>query len=265
VVDGSRATPASNIRVSFELDPQKRHLYSSLQPQSRCYDEDDTKSIQSDEFSTYSRVDHHKAYPPTVQSRISQRSGAKALKNFATEHIGTGKVEIRTQTPSRIVSLKEIRDKRESEEYQKEQIEGEVPLLGEVGEPFWIQQTTDKEWEEPDIICERDIEKLVGPEDKKVLWEMVSLLLEFPDYSKSFEGYSLDSSETSSQYSFTNDGNCGDGIIPSLTNMKNPSELALIFQRKEYRVLWSVEAPHSLPLLACQDLVRFAYCAHQFR
>ena len=263
MVDGSRATPASNLRVSFELDPQKRHLYSSLQLQSRS-DEDDTKSIQSDESSTSSRMDR-KGYPPTTQSRNSQRGGSKALKNYSVEQIGTGKLEIRSHTPSRILSLKEIRDQREREEYQKEQIEGHCPLIGEIGEPFWIQQTADKEWEEPDLICEREIAKLISSEDKRVLWEMVSLLLEFPDYYKSFEGYSLDSSETSSQHSYTNDGNGADGNIPSLTNLKNPSELALIFQRKEYRVLWSIEAPDYLPLLACQDLVRFAYCCNDFR
>jgi hypothetical protein len=257
-VDGSRATPPSNVRVSFELDPQKRHLFSSLQLQ--CRYEDDAKSIQSDEYSTSSRMENRKGYPPTAQIKISQRSGAKALKNFATEQIGTGKLEIRSHTPSRIVSLKEIRDKRESEEFQKEQIEGDMPLIGEVGEPFWIQQSIEKEWEEPDLICEREIGKLISSDDKKVLWEMVSLLLEFPDYYKSFDGGSLDSSETSSQYSEGNGADRDGMIVPSLTNLKNPSELALIFQRKEFRVLWSAESPDSLPLLACQDLVRFAYC-----
>jgi hypothetical protein len=256
VVEGSAATPPSHVRVSFEVDPTKRHIYSSLQLQFQNLNHDDeTSSAYSGEFTTCSGLESRRSYQMKTQTRIPQRSISKPLKSFSIEQNGTGKVEIRSQTSTtpRTVTLKEIRDRRREAE-TREFPEGQTPLIGEIGEPFWIQQMTDQSWEEPDVICRNEIEKLISSDEKKILWEMISLLIDYPNYHRCCEGYGLDSSNASSFTSFMNE------TIPSLLNMSNPSELASIFHRKQYEVLWSVEAPDYLPLVTAQDLLRFVFC-----
>jgi hypothetical protein len=262
-VEGSSATPPSHIRVSFEVDPTKRHIYSSLQLQFQNLNhDDDASSTYSGEYThtTCSGLES-RSYQMKAQTRIPQRSNAKPLKSFSIEQTGIGRLDIKSQTSTpRTVTLKEIRDqnllKRSGGTAAREFPEGQMPLIGEIGEPFWIQQTTEQSWEEPDVICRQEIEKLISSDDKKFLWEMISLLIDYPNYHRCCEGFGLDSSNTSSFTSFMNE------TIPSLMNLSNPSELASIFHRKEYEVLWSIEAPDYLPLATAQDLLRFAFCSH---
>lgn len=261
VVEGSKATPPSHVRVSFELDPTKRHLYSSLE--FHGLDGDDTSSTQSEDVSTYSGMESGKNnMKQMAYSRIPQRVQAKALKTYSTvDQNGIGQLEIRchrsVSSANKIITLRELRDKIISkEEFSSDVLNGASPLIGETSEPFWIQQSPDQQWEEPDVICNCNIDKLITLEDKRILWEMISLLIEFPDYYRGIEGHSLDSSETSCRSEVSTLD-----TIPTLSNLSNPTELALIFHRKEYQVLWALEAPDYLPLAATQDLIRFAFCS----
>lgn len=254
VVEGSTATPPSHVRVSFELEPSKRHLYSSLQLQNIHHERDnDSSSIASEEILTCSGVEYGiKNGRQPLCSRIPQRIHAKALKSYSPNQKGIGRVDVKSQvSTSKTLTLRELRDKILTKE--EELVDSSYPLIGETPEPFWIQQGKDNQWEEPDVICVNNIEKLINSEDKRILWEMISLLIEFPGYYRNLEGNSLDSSES------CHSTNSSLEAVPTLANLSNPSELAIIFHRREYQVLWTFEAPEYLPLIATQDLVRYAF------
>ena len=113
------------------------------------------------------------------------------------------------------------------------------PLVGDISEPFWVQQqtTTAREnnssvWCDPDELFTTTVSrKLISMDDKVMFWEMTRALIELPEYSKL----------------------CPDSAIRTV------EDLIDVLKRPEYRVLWIPEASQYLPKGMSSELLRYAY------
>jgi hypothetical protein len=137
------------------------------------------------------------------------------------------------------------------------EISSSPPLVGEVCQPFWVQESDGKEWAEPDDISEKEIERVVSSEDKRVLWEMLSVVMEYSSPIKSLALSQVDSN--SSEHSTSTSFDSTHSSVSASYDLHTPLELADLFGRKEFRALWSQEGPESLPTSATMELIRKAY------
>jgi hypothetical protein len=113
------------------------------------------------------------------------------------------------------------------------------PLVGDISEPFWVQQQTttardnNSVWCDPDELFNTTVSRklLISWEDKVMFWEMTRALIELPEYCKL----------------------CPDSAIRTV------EDLIDVLKRPEYRVLWIPQASQYLPKDMSSELLRYAY------
>ena len=101
------------------------------------------------------------------------------------------------------------------------------PLVVTVKEPFWVMGTdTGGRWLSPDDFCLSSRKFEIPQGDKRKFWEMLKLLHELPVLNKRCKN-----------------------------RMKTAEQLAQLFQRTEFRSLWSAEAADCLTTEALMCLL----------
>ena len=106
---------------------------------------------------------------------------------------------------------------------------GSHVLVGEVGEPFWVQGKGDV-WYEPDELFALGAKKIITETDRKELWEMISVLIDCPAIGAAMQ-----------------------------SGLGNVKDIVYILRKTEFRVLWSPEAANYLPQDLLAELICDAY------
>lgn len=112
---------------------------------------------------------------------------------------------------------------------------GSSNIIGDITEPFWVQDTTmggDPLWCDPDEVFLENAKAYITAEDKRKFWEMSRSIIELP------------------QLSDICSGSC----------IRNSEDLTAILKRPEFRILWLSDAPQYLPKDVASELIRCAYC-----
>lgn len=104
-------------------------------------------------------------------------------------------------------------------------------IVGEISEPFWIQSSKDSPWMEPDEFFYNEAKRLINSNDKRIFWEMVRAIIEMPELS----------------------ARCKSARI------KDQKDLANMFKKPEYKILWTSDASNIVPKEAAAELITAAY------
>lgn len=133
-------------------------------------------------------------------------------------------------------------------------INNSFSIIGDVAEPFWVQQSTQAvsispssgsttsgiggtavccggTWCDPDEAFLSQARRDITPTDRRMFWEMARALMELPELSAASER----------------------------SRIRTASDLTAVLKRPEYRVLWQSDAPQHLPKEVAADLIRAAY------
>ena len=85
-------------------------------------------------------------------------------------------------------------------------------------------------WTDPDDMFLAESRKSISPKDKSQFWEMCQAIMELPKLAEHCQA-----------------------------PIRNSKDLANVMKRQEFRVLWTAEAPDSLPKDAATELISTAY------
>lgn len=121
---------------------------------------------------------------------------------------------------------------RPSSTIQSQDVKNDI-IIGEISEPFWIQCTKDSPWMEPDELFYNEAKRLISSNDKRVFWEMVRAIIEMPELS----------------------ARCN----ANTTRIRDQKDLAAIFKKQEFKILWTSDASHIIPKEAAAELITAAY------
>jgi hypothetical protein len=104
-------------------------------------------------------------------------------------------------------------------------------VIGDVGEPFWIQSTKEGSvWTEPDDLFLIESRRFITTTDKRIFWEMARALIELPEISAACK-----------------------------CSIRNASDLTIFLKKPECTVFWTMDGPDILPKDMAADFVRHAY------
>ncbi len=119
---------------------------------------------------------------------------------------------------------------RPSSTVQSQDTKNEM-IIGEISEPFWIQCTKDSPWMEPDELFYNEAKRLISSNDKRVFWEMVRAIIEMPELSARCKA----------------------------ARIRDQKDLAAIFKKPEFKILWTSDASNIIPKEAAAELITAAY------
>ncbi len=104
-------------------------------------------------------------------------------------------------------------------------------VVGDVGEPFWVQSTKEGSiWTEPDDLFLLESKRFLTTTDKRIFWEMARAIIELPEISTACKCL-----------------------------IRNAVDLTALLKKPEYSVLWTMDGPDILPKDMASEFVRFAY------
>lgn len=118
-----------------------------------------------------------------------------------------------------------------------ETFKSNMPIITDASEPFWIKCEETNTWMECDDLSLETLRKIVSTEDKIMFWEMVSAILEFPEFATICENNQRGAS----------------------FEISNAADLVKIMQSKENRILWIDSAVYSLPIEVTAGLIKSMY------
>jgi hypothetical protein len=153
----------------------------------------------------------------------------------ATNSTQYGKVRVSFDTDkanlaNNVLSSFNLSSPRPSSTLQSQDIKNDI-IIGEICEPFWIQSSKDSPWMEPDELFYIESKRLINSNDKRVFWEMVRAIIEMPELS----------------------------AICKAAKIRDQKDLATIFKKPEFKILWTSDASNIIPKEAAAELITAAY------
>lgn len=206
----------SKVRVAFDGDQKQPIVKSSVMLtnlSSTTYTNNHygppsvTMRASSHDHNYFSRYSSTDMDPPPLSSsntRFPSHSGQAATNNAMGSPAGSVNNEIPTQNSS---------------------------VVGDVSEPFWIQQMKEGSmWNDPDELFLTEAKRFFTITDKRIFWEMGHALIELPEISNACKGM-----------------------------ICNANDLVTILKKPEWKVIWTNEAADILPREMAAALVQAAY------